>query len=58
MLQETDVKKFIYIVIVKIKLFQMLESLDALDLTEFATCQVEHSNELERGTDVSETPNK
>jgi hypothetical protein len=36
----------------------MLEGLDALDLTEFATCQVEHSNELERGTDVSETPNK
>jgi hypothetical protein len=31
MLQEADIEKFVYIVVVKVQLLQMLESLDALN---------------------------
>ena len=54
-LKETDVEKFIYVVEVQIKFFQVLEGLDALDFLQFASREVKDSHELERRADVSET---
>ena len=54
MLQETDIEKIINLVVGNVKLLKLLEGLDALDFSQFAASDVQHSHVIERRANVSE----
>ena len=55
MLDETNIEQIIYLVIADVKLFQLLEGLDALNVLETGSTKIQNTHILEAGAKIAES---